>query len=157
MATKPKPRNTYSPSLKVVSPTGEGRAQQQFKDDCDINVIMRRMLKDKALDHVSKYQPQYGFASGLDFHQAMNIVTQGQSIFDHLPSNIRNYFQNSPARFLDFVDDPNNFEQAEELGIALSPAAALAAAELQEEAKRATEAASAGQEVQPAATDATTS
>lgn len=131
----PKPRNIYSKRVQVVSPPGHTPAQQQFKDDCDVNQIMQRFQKTGAIDHVSKYQPMYGFANAQSYHESMNIVAMADSMFNDLPSNIRNEFSNNPQAFLEFVQDPKNADRAEELGIALSPEAAQAASELQGEAK----------------------
>ncbi len=125
----PTPRNAYSPRNSVVSPCGDGAAQQQFKEDCDINTIMQRYQKTGAIDHVSKHQPQYGFASPNDYHQSMNLIATADSMFNDLPSNIRNEFNNNPQAFLEFVQDPKNADRAIELGLALAPQAAEAAAE----------------------------
>ena len=131
----PKPRNIYSPPVKVVSPQGHTPAQQQFKEDCDINTIMHRFAKTGALDHVSKYQPVYGFASPQSYHESMNVIAIADSMFNDLPSKIRNEFANNPQAFLEFVQDPKNADRAKELGIALSPEAAQAASEQQDAAK----------------------
>ena len=134
-----KPRNAYdvlgTRHKKVLSPKGVEPAQQQFKDDCDINTIMARFQKTGAIDHVSKHQPEYGFASPTQFHEAMNIVSFVQSMFNDLPSSVRNEFSNNPEAFLEFVQDPANADRARELGIALSPEAAAKAAELADPAK----------------------
>ncbi len=139
MTTKsqhPIPRNAYSPRRRVVSPCGEGAAQQQFRDDCDVNIIMQRYQKTGAIDHVSKHQPEYGFATPNDYHQSMNIITTANSMFNDLPSNIRNEFSNNPQAFLKFVQDPKNADRAKELGLELSPQAAeQAASEPQDAAK----------------------
>ncbi len=126
--TPPTPRNAYSPRVPVVSPCGDGAAQQQFKEDCDVNTIMQRYQKTGAIDHVSKHQPEYGFATANNYHESMNVITTANSMFNDLPSKIRNEFSNNPEAFLRFVQDPKNAERAIELGIALSPKAAEQAA-----------------------------
>ena len=117
-------RHRFSKRIPVVSPPGKKKAQQQFKDDCDINVIMAKFQRTGAISHVSKFQPDYGFASPTDFHQSMNIITEAQNMFDELPSSIRKRFNHNPAEFLEFVQDPENIDEARELGLALSPKAA---------------------------------
>ncbi len=151
----PQPRNTYSPRVSVLSPTGEEPAQQQFKEDCDINTIMQRFQKSGAIDHVSNHQPQYGFATPSDYHTSMNIIAIADSMFNDLPSGIRNRFSNNPEEFLEFVQNPDNADEAKKLGIALSQEAAQAASELPGEAKTGEEIASPGQDV-PASVEATT-
>lgn len=123
----PIPRNCYAPSLKVLSPRGEQPAQQQFKNDCDINTIMKRIQKDEALNHVQKHQLEYGVTTPTSYHQSLNIIKAADSMFADLPSQIRNEFNNNPQAFLKFVQDPKNQDRAYELGIALSTKAAEAA------------------------------
>ncbi len=134
MAT-PKPRNCYSPRKSVISPAGHTPAQQQFKDDCNINTIMARFQKTGLVDHISNHQLEYGFATPMQYHESMNIITHADSMFNELPSNIRNKFNNNPQAFLEFVQDPKNAEEAQKLGIALSTTAAEKAAELSGTAK----------------------
>lgn len=135
MNEPPTPRNIYSPRNRVVSPKGEEPAQQQFKEDCDINVIMKRFYKTNAIDHFTKHQPEYGLSSPLDYHQAMTLVVHADSMFNELPSELRNEFNNNPQAFLEFVQNPANADRAKELGIGLSTQAAAKAAELQDAAK----------------------
>ena len=42
-------------------------------------------------------------------------------MFDNLPSDVRNRFNNNPAQLLDFVADPENKEEAIELGLLPKP------------------------------------
>lgn len=122
-----KPKNIFSPSERVVSPVGEEPAQQQFKDDCDINSIMRKFQKTGAIDHVAKHQPVYGVATPMDYHEAMNTITAAQSMFADLPSSLRRRFNGDPAELLEFVQNPDNADEAKELGLALSDAARVEA------------------------------
>ena len=48
----------------------------------------------------------------------MQIVATANSMFQDLPSSIRNQFQNDPGQFLDFVQDPENLEEMREMGLA---------------------------------------
>lgn len=114
-------KNRFSPSEKVVSPSGEGRAKQEQKIDCDINTIMKKFQKTGTVSHVSRFQPQYGEASPADYHHSMNVILQAQNMFNELPSSLRNRFHNDPAEFLEFVQDEKNAAEAKELGLALAP------------------------------------
>lgn len=140
MSTKsPEIKNHFSPSEKVVSPNGgkdRKPAKQEFKDDADINSIMRKFQKTGAIDHAKVHQGFYGVATGQTLHDAQTLVANAQSMFADLPSSIRNKFENEPSRFLDYVQDPANAAEAAELGISLAPeAAAQAAAEAAEAAE----------------------
>ena len=121
MTTKVKIKNTFSPSEKVVTEGGTSLTKQEFKKDTDLNVIMRKFQVTGALDHVNMHQGQYGESTPVQYHQAMTIVANAKSMFEDLPSSLRNKFDNEPAKFLDFVQDERNFDEAQELGIALAP------------------------------------
>jgi len=101
--------------------TGESRTKQSFKDECDINVIMRRYQQTGILDHVRDAVPQYLDATAIEFQAAMDIVAQAQTIFEELPSAIRARFENDPAQLLEFVHDPANAVEAVAMGF-LDPA-----------------------------------
>ena len=82
---------------------------------------MKRYIKTGVLDHVAKYEPQYGEFTGQDYHQSMNIVADANSMFAELPSAVRKQFKNDPASFLDFVDNPDNHSKLAEMGLTNSP------------------------------------
>ena len=121
MATKPVIKNHFSPSEKVSQPGGDSLTKQEFKKDTDLNVIMRKFQVTGAMDHVNMHQGNYGQHSPVDYHQAMTIVANANSMFEDLPSSVRNRFDNKPEDFLAFVQDEKNFDEANELGIALAP------------------------------------
>ena len=94
-----------------------------------MNSIMRKFQKTGSMDHAKVYQGQYGFTTGQSLQQALNTVQHAETMFDALPSSIRNKFENQPSAFFDYVQDPANAAEASELGISLAPEAAKAAKE----------------------------
>ena len=127
MATAQKIKNHFSPSERVLSPAGVKPAKQEFKDDADLNSIMKKFQKTGAIDHVVKHQGSYGISTPVLLHEAMNLVTAADSMFADLPSSLRNKFENKPAAFLEYVQDPKNAEEAKKLGLALTPEATIEA------------------------------
>lgn len=111
-----KPGKTTKHKLKMY---GQSVTKQSFKDDCDINLIMAKFTKTGVMDNIRDIEPEYGFASSDDFRESMEIVSKANSMFESLPSNIRNKFKNEPATFLDFVQDEKNLEEMQEMGLAL--------------------------------------
>jgi len=107
---------------------GEGRTKQSFKDDTDINNIMARFIKTGTLDFTNKNEPRYADVSGFDYMTMRNIVASANSMFAELPAHLRNFFNNNPEEFLNFVQDDTNRAKAEELGL-LKPQAAAAPVE----------------------------
>ena len=61
-------------------------AQQQFRDEADINIIMERFGRTGELIAPAR-MPQYGDFNGVtDYHTAMNAVIEAQASFDGLPA-----------------------------------------------------------------------
>lgn len=97
--------------------TGESVTQQQFKDDCDINVIVERFgLTGELPENVRV--PQSGDFTGVtDYLSAMIAIKNAQSGFMELPADLRRRFENDPQRLLMFMEDPKNREEAIALGL----------------------------------------
>lgn len=105
------------PRLQVF-PVGESMTKQSFKDECDVNLIMKRYQKTGVLPMVSNRQPRYeDFGTGLDFHEAMQHVVAAQEMFNSLPSSVRSRFGNDAGAFLDFVQNPENVEEMRKMGL----------------------------------------
>lgn len=115
----PELRHAYSPRLRSNPPVvpGLGGAKQSFKNECDINQIMAKYQKTGAIAHCNKHEAQYGFASGADYQESINLVMEAQKMFDDLPSSLRKKFGNDPENYLDFVQDPANISEMIELGL----------------------------------------
>lgn len=108
----------YGPKIQVKAECDkDGLTKQDMKDDCDINVIMKRYEKTGMVDHVSRYQGQYGDFEAMEFHEAMNFVIEAQDMFMSLPSKIRARFGNDPGAFLEFVNDENNTDELRKMGL----------------------------------------
>ncbi len=121
LQTQPVTRNIIrhgGPYKKVgIKFAKKGRTKQSFEDECNINLIVAKHTRTGAIAHVNKHQAEYGFATSDDFSTAMRTVTQAQEMFNGLPSAIRNRFANSPGQFLDFVQDANNKDEGQRLGL----------------------------------------
>lgn len=92
-------------------------AQQHFKDETDINNILRQFNVTGLLPE-SPLSPRYGDFSGIsDYHTAMNRVIAAQDEFDALPAQIRARFDNDPSKLIEFLEDENNRPEAEKLGL----------------------------------------
>lgn len=95
-----------------------GRTRQEFEAECNINNIMRKYQKTGVLDHLIKYAPTYGDYDAIDFQTAMDTIKAGEEMFAELPSSVRKHFDNDPAAFMDFVQDPDNLDILREMGLA---------------------------------------
>ena len=92
-------------------------AQQQFRDECDINNILERFNVTGQLP-VTPLEPQFGDFSGIrDYQSALNAVMSAQDSFDQLPARVRERFANDPAAFVDFCLDESNRDEMKALGL----------------------------------------
>ncbi|QXP07900.1 MAG: internal scaffolding protein [Arizlama microvirus] len=92
-------------------------AQQHYKDECDINNILRQFNITGLLPE-SPLSPRYGDFTGIkDYHSALNAVIAAEDGFLSLPAEIRSRFSNDPAMLIDFLADKNNRAEAEKLGL----------------------------------------
>ncbi|AXH74858.1 MAG: internal scaffolding protein [Microviridae sp.] len=112
-------KSKYSTKLKIslIFPENSEYTKQEFKDECDINVLMAQYMSTGVMPNLNERSPQYLDCTGMDFQESMNFVAGAQSIFNDLPSTLRNRFNNDPAEFLDFVHNPANKAEMAELGL----------------------------------------
>jgi phage internal scaffolding protein len=102
---------------------GEPGAMQQFRDQCDINNIMRRYQRTGALEWATKHEGTYADVTGITFQSAQDQLLRAEQLFADLPSSIRDRFANDPGAFLDFIHDSSNRDEAIRLGLIPEPAA----------------------------------
>ena len=119
MATKNSIRRRHSDvtRVRIGFDPEKGRTKQSHKDECDINQIMARFQRTGAITHFNKFSAHYEDLTGFDYTEAMQQVAEAQSMFNELPSSLRDRFQHDPANFLDFVQNPDNATEARELGL----------------------------------------
>jgi phage internal scaffolding protein len=92
-------------------------AQQHFKDECDINNILRQFNITGNLPE-APLSPRYGDFSGImDYHSALNAVIAAEDGFMALPADLRARFQNDPENLISFLDDESNRDEAIKLGL----------------------------------------
>lgn len=106
----------------AVTFTQPSRTKQAHKDECDINRILARYKQTGVVEHLNRFQGDYGDLVAVDYQTAMNTVIEAQNAFNVLPASVRKRFANDPAEFLAFVSDPANKNEMVEMGLANRPA-----------------------------------
>lgn len=92
------------------------RTQQHFRDETDINVMIKRF--QGVVPPAPPVPPGVqDFSNVYDFQSAMQVVIDARVAFGQLPSDVRDRFRNDPARFLAFVHDASNRDEAVRLGL----------------------------------------
>lgn len=114
-------RSVYKPHARVTLQTIlPSRTKQEFKDECNINTIMTKYMKTGLLDHVATYQGRYeDVSTGVDLQEAYAIQERAETAFESLPAEMRKRFENDPVQFLNFVLDPENLKEVQEMGLGL--------------------------------------
>lgn len=110
----------HRPHKRITFSTrGPSRTKQSFKDECDINRILKKYEKTGLLTHTSKYAGRYeDLPSDVDYQASLNAIMQAEEAFFSLPSKLRARFDNDPEGFLAFVQNPANENELVELGLA---------------------------------------
>lgn len=115
-------------TLGVVETVGESMADQSFREECDINTLVKRFGITGNMNGAVLPPPIEEFGEIFDFQSAMNLINAADRAFMSLDADVRARFNNDPARYVSFCserdDDGNlrNIEEMRRLGLAL-PAA----------------------------------
>lgn len=108
---------------------GPSLTQQHFANEADINTIMSKynrtgFLVDPLVPRTR--QPLFGdFGAMPDFKGIQDQLALAKEKFMSLPAALRKRFNNNAALLLDFLQDPQNLEEAIRLGLVERPAEAI--------------------------------
>lgn len=92
-------------------------AQQQFKDESDINNILKQFNITGELPN-APLSPRYGDFTGIsDYKTALDRVIAADEEFMNLPAQLRARFDNEPANLIEFLENEQNRSEAEKLGL----------------------------------------
>lgn len=95
----------------------ESLTEQHHKKMCDVHTIMNKYEQSGIVQHTSKYQGTYGdFVSAPEFQDAQNVIAKSSSMFESIPAEIREEFNNNPHEFLEFIQNDENREKMEKMG-----------------------------------------
>lgn len=92
--------------------------QQQFKEECDINNIVKKHANSGQITHLNpKRGAFHDFSQLTDYQQMLDTVLSAQDAFQTLPADVRIKFRNDPAQLLQFLQDDKNYDEAIKLGL----------------------------------------
>lgn len=111
----------YNVPPKVVTEIGDGSMTcQEFKDECDINKIVKKPNYGINPLNPPTVKPQYDDFTNIqytDFYAAQNLICEAVQQFENLDSSVRKYFDNDPGKLLEFINDEKNYDKAVEIGL----------------------------------------
>lgn len=97
--------------------SGLSRTKQNFKDECDINVIMRRYETHGVLPAFNQREGRFMDTTVFHFQDAQQVVAAAKSAFEELPARLRDRFKNDPSQLIEFLNDERNRDEAIKLGL----------------------------------------
>jgi len=98
-----------------------GRTQQHFTESVDVNNIVAHYLHT-GVDPFEerKKLATFGYATSLQFSEAMQNIAQVQSAFEELPADERKGFANDPGQWIDAMSIPDPTLRGQRPGYGLS-------------------------------------
>lgn len=100
-----------------VKDYGVSLAVQSYRDDVDINKIVKRMEKGQMLDNIRNDGRFEDVSKYTDLADAIIKVQEANELFMDIPAEVRSRFNNDPVELVEFLQDEGNRKEAEELGL----------------------------------------
>lgn len=111
-------RTKKSERLNLKKDYGKSRTKQSFKDEVNVNNVIKKYRITGQMP-MTMGEPMYGdFSDVKSYQESINIVMKADEQFKRLPSDIRKKFENDPAKFLEFVGNPDNHEEMVKMKLA---------------------------------------
>jgi len=100
----------------------KSETQQQYVETTDINTIMKKYSNNMNLIPDLQQRGVYADVSELPSYQdALNTVIAAEKAFESVPADLRYRLQNDPQKFIEYLNDPKNKEEATTLGFFTKP------------------------------------
>lgn len=96
---------------------GEGRTEQAHRDKVNINSIMSRYRKTGVVPQAVGGSVYGDFSACTDYHSACEAVRRADEAFMSLPAAMRKHFDHDPHKLLAFLDNAENRQAAEDMGL----------------------------------------
>lgn len=110
-----RPNGSVRVQKKFTLPT---KTQQHHAEMVNVNKIMAKYKRTGQIDHLRNNPGVYAdFTEIGSYEDALNKVIESNNVFNKLPANLRNMFENNPQKFLEFLQDPDNDAKAIKLGL----------------------------------------
>jgi len=100
--------------LSIQDPDHRSPTQQQFKDEADPNVLMKKYRYSQLPSPQGIYLDTTSLP---DLKSALDTVRDANTLFSSLPSDVPYRFKNDPQEMITFVEDPKNKEECIKLGL----------------------------------------
>lgn len=93
-------------TVQLAVPPEKSLTQQQFKDECDMNRIVKNAMKGIAPRYLARGVPQYGdFSEVPDLREAYEVIEKAEEAFFALPAELRRELGNDPREIQNLTAD----------------------------------------------------
>ena len=96
----------------------DGLTEQHHTDTCDINKILAQFMETGIMPQTNA-NPQYADVSEVDFTQMQNQLATAKTLFEELPEQVKDRFNNEMHSFLHFAENPDNQQELIDMGLAV--------------------------------------
>ena len=79
--------------------------------------MLEPAIQKGLLRHSIQYQGEYDDIPSITYQEALDTVAKGNEMFDSLPPKVRQRFKGDIKQFLDFTQNPDNFQEMSKLGL----------------------------------------
>jgi hypothetical protein len=102
-----------------IDNTAPSLTQQSFADDANLQKVLEKWgVTDGALPPYAPDLNYFGdFSDVPEYRDALENTRVANERFNALPAEIRSYFNNNPLTLYKWVNDPENWDEAVELGL----------------------------------------
>lgn len=100
---------------KIDGPT---MTKQSFRDECDINVLVKRFAKTGVISQRTAIPLRGDFTDALDFRGMQDALNAARESFMSLSSDVRERFGHNPEKFVRWTLDKENLPELRKLGLA---------------------------------------
>ena len=109
------------PVTQIPYVAGEKFTEENHAAEADINFIVDQFTRTGVLSHNMQHEGQYGdFVSGDVYELAQDAIANANTMFESLPQAVRQQFPQGTGQFLDFINDAENRDEIEALGLTTS-------------------------------------
>lgn len=95
----------------------ESMTVQDEAGEADINKMMDRFGVTGNINLTKRSPLPEDYIRIENFQDAMNLIRQAQESFNELPAEVRSKFENDPAKFEEWLQDPDNIPHGLKAGI----------------------------------------
>lgn len=96
-------------------------ADDSFREECDVNTILRRFMKTGEIEYRKNPGVYQDVSEISDLEGSLNQINKANAAFDALPADIRFRFGNSPIEMINFLQNPENYEESIKMGLRVRP------------------------------------